>query len=489
MPNVVGRSSIFYVRACEQETNEQGRDASGVSMKNVGILAYGSLIRDPGVEIEPLITERIPVETPFAVEFAKPSKRRGGAPTVVPHHLGQRVVSEILVLNDGVSLPEGRSLLWRRERRIEGSGLQYSPGTTPNSVLVKEVSRFHGVDHVLYTDFPEEGKIANPEARTLALKAVGSVKDAPLGTDGISYLMQVRESGAVTPLTPQYNAEIRRLTEADSLLQALASLQGIRLEAEFERKLSQLAGMEGAAGYCQRPEDNLIPGVNLADFETDLRAGAGSELDGHFMAARSSSALAVNTFAPFKRVPDALSLLEVHGASKLCFEKKLPTGLGGTPPHLDVWIEHSDILIAVESKLLEYFQRKKASYQDSYRRVDLPQAEDCWWNVLEESKTFRKRHLAVGQLVRHYLGLKRLVDERKVASATLLYLFWEPANAANLAICRQHRAEIDDLARRVADSVISFKSMSYLELWENWDRVPALAPHVAHLRARYEIKL
>src|SRR5262249_52648561 len=50
----------------------------------IGILAYGSLINDPGVEIEPLIVERISTRTPFPVEYARLSKSRGGGPTVVP---------------------------------------------------------------------------------------------------------------------------------------------------------------------------------------------------------------------------------------------------------------------------------------------------------------------------------------------------------------------------------------------------------------------
>jgi hypothetical protein len=107
--------------------------------------------------------------------------------------------------------------------------------------LVEELHNFHGVDHVVYTDFPAEGKISKPDARMLALKAVESVKGAPYGMDGISYLMQLEESGVVTPLMPQYRGEILDLTETDNLLQAVASLQGTRLEGEFEQRLSRAA--------------------------------------------------------------------------------------------------------------------------------------------------------------------------------------------------------------------------------------------------------
>jgi len=45
-------------------------------MSNIGILAYGSLIEDPGSEINPLISEHQTVETPFCIEFARSSSSR-----------------------------------------------------------------------------------------------------------------------------------------------------------------------------------------------------------------------------------------------------------------------------------------------------------------------------------------------------------------------------------------------------------------------------
>jgi hypothetical protein len=50
----------------------------------LGILAYGSLIHDPGPEIEPHIRLRIDTETDFPVEYARLSTKRGDAPTLVP---------------------------------------------------------------------------------------------------------------------------------------------------------------------------------------------------------------------------------------------------------------------------------------------------------------------------------------------------------------------------------------------------------------------
>lgn len=195
---------------------------------SIGILAYGSLINDPGVEMEPLIAERIPTQTPFPVEYARLSTGRGGGPTVVPHASGNPVRAEILVLRPGVSLAEAKNLLWRRETRNEGTGKRYPAGNSPNSVLVADAPEFQGVGHVLYTDFPPSGKIPRPEAHSLAKAAVASVASAPVGKDGISYLIQLSESGVQTALTAEYRAEVLRLAGAGSLEEALKHLRNQR---------------------------------------------------------------------------------------------------------------------------------------------------------------------------------------------------------------------------------------------------------------------
>jgi hypothetical protein len=57
-------------------------------MPRIGILAFGSLIGNPGDEIAALeiaAERRHGVLTPFPVEFARSSTKRGGAPTLVPY--------------------------------------------------------------------------------------------------------------------------------------------------------------------------------------------------------------------------------------------------------------------------------------------------------------------------------------------------------------------------------------------------------------------
>ena len=78
----------------------------------IGILAYGSLIDDPGIEIKPLIIDRIKCITPFKVEYARKCIKRGFGPTLVPYtKAGCKVNASILILNNVKSLEEVTSLL------------------------------------------------------------------------------------------------------------------------------------------------------------------------------------------------------------------------------------------------------------------------------------------------------------------------------------------------------------------------------------------
>lgn len=68
---------------------ESPADPGGrISVMSIGILAFGSIINEPGEELAAAVTRRIEVETPVAVEFARSSRTRDGAPTLVPVNRG-----------------------------------------------------------------------------------------------------------------------------------------------------------------------------------------------------------------------------------------------------------------------------------------------------------------------------------------------------------------------------------------------------------------
>lgn len=200
-------------------------DPAGHPRDKVGILAYGSLIAEPGIEIGPLIGRRIETLTPFPVEFARYSATRGGAPTAVPHSSGKPVRAEVLVLADNITLTEAHNLLWRRETRNEGSARTYRESAQPNAVIVLDLPGFCGLEHVLYTDFNPEGKIAAPDPASLADAAIMSVGRAAPGKDGISYLIGLLHAGVETTLTARYVAEILSRTGTNDLESALRRLR------------------------------------------------------------------------------------------------------------------------------------------------------------------------------------------------------------------------------------------------------------------------
>jgi hypothetical protein len=196
-------------------------------VKKIAILAYGSLIDEPGEELENCIVDRLgPILTPFKVEYARSSRTRGGAPTLVPVDRGGFQVSAVVfVLSDGKSEKEAKDMLWRREtRRAQGS---YSPPARPgpNSVLIKTILNFGGIVLVLYPSI--QANITSPlTGRKLACLAIASARNPAVGKgkDGISYLLAAKSAGIWTPLTQEYESAILALAGTTTLEAALLSL-------------------------------------------------------------------------------------------------------------------------------------------------------------------------------------------------------------------------------------------------------------------------
>lgn len=245
-------------------------------------------------------------------------------------------------------------------------------------------------------------------------------------------------------------------------------------------------------GYVSDWRENLVPAVSLRDFEADLSQGSGDELATKFRAAHSSSALAVNAFAPFRRRLPDLAVGPHRGFTAMAFERKCPSGLGGTPPNLDLVLESPDHVLAIESKCLEYLTPKAAGFSPAYfdRIVDGRRDSACFREMvrLRDAPT-TYRCLDAAQLIKHAFGLARSYPDRAV---TLLYLWWEPLNPDADHAFDRHRAEVAAFADRVAGSVPAFEGMSYSELWDQWEYAglpAALARHLSDVRARYAVTL
>jgi len=194
--------------------------------RHLGILAYGSLITSPGPEIASVTVERIKnVETPFKVEFARKSKSRGYAPTLIPVDTGgARVKAEILVIRDDFAPDLAADMVWRRETHQTGrQRYRRSDVIDRNKVIVETIHGLSGVRTVLYVKIGQNIDLLS--AKTLAELAIHSVQTAAPGDDGITYLMDMKRCGVETPLTRGYESEILRQTRTRTLRDAVNQLR------------------------------------------------------------------------------------------------------------------------------------------------------------------------------------------------------------------------------------------------------------------------
>ena len=275
-----------------------------------------------------------------------------------------------------------------------------------------------------------------------------------------------------------------------------------RVEQEAARRLSVLKGgsifRASPAGYTKHPELNLIAGVTRNDFWADLSSGDGGELvdspkgPAKFCAAHSSSALAANSFGPFRRHPDRLALQSHSPFTKAQFERKCPTGLRGNAPNLDFVAESHAVVVGVESKFLEPLSSEKADFADSYSQLVDDESDQAWRRAYDELKSAPTvfSHLHAAQLVKHSLGLRHSFPN--VQAVTLLYIYWESMNASEHCEFEAHREEIEEFAGWVRGGDIRFAALAYPDLWRQWDRELTWSGSRAHLlalRERYEFKV
>ena len=230
-----------------------------------------------------------------------------------------------------------------------------------------------------------------------------------------------------------------------------------------------------SSGYVRDIQDNLWQPLSPHAHRCFAR-GAGSELRGHMRALHSSSALAANLFDYWTERDDKSPLLaalgvDAKGETSLDFEARFPTGLGGTPPHLDVAMRRSTgFVVAVEAKFTEHLKRStrgKTTFTETYfpksgklwAEKGLPScqalAEDLRAEELHGGRQ-RFEYLDPRQLLKHALGLAAQPDTR--FSLYYLYYDWHGERPAI------HRREIDLFDSHVGDE-IGFKALAYQEVY------------------------
>jgi hypothetical protein len=263
------------------------------------------------------------------------------------------------------------------------------------------------------------------------------------------------------------------------------------------------AALVDDTGRSERFEDNLVASLSaeqVAALRKQLIAGDGRELehgadgsrpDGH--AAHSSAALAFNAFGAWLTRESELVIDGVGGFSDpLRIEAKQRIFRGGRAPNLDCLASGAEVVVGVESKLTEPLARhgtktwSEAYGRDSCRAL----LTDGWLEVLDAARagSYRTRYLDVDQLLKHALGLCKQNPGRELH---LVYVFWEPANAADFDELRAHRDEVQALLDRVGDALPRLHALTYSELWRQWDALdlPWLREHLTALRRRYDLSV
>ena len=232
-----------------------------------------------------------------------------------------------------------------------------------------------------------------------------------------------------------------------------------------------------AKGYLPSVRANLFQGMAQATLSA-FEEGAGQELrdsprhPASMRAAHSSSALAVNVFGYWVD-RDCGPLQQALGMeapiSRIAFEQQFPTGLQGTPPHLDIVITSSDgSVLALESKFTEWFHLKR---DEPFRSSYFPKEKGCWQlaGLPERQRLAKEMHdaykerqnnifcrLDAPQLLKHALGL---ACGGKQFSLGYIY-FDTPGDERDV-----HLQELEQFGTRVGQE-LNFQAIAYQDLFK-----------------------
>lgn len=262
----------------------------------------------------------------------------------------------------------------------------------------------------------------------------------------------------------------------------LAQRTGVAL-AEALRQARSRRAQRAPDIRIRRLADLLIDGVDDEQLPVSLDRSRLRSPD-------SAAALAINTFVPWRASPKEMPLAGYTGFDAMQFEVRCPTGLRGTPPHLDLLALRPDVAVAVTVRCTEYLGRRKSAVAPSYDRLlaETPGIE-AWRSALARLRASPDgfKLLDLGALIKYALALGRTFPDR---TAVLLYLYWEPIDAELFDEFAHHRAELDALRLETEGSRIQFKAETFATLWRDWDsrdRPPWIQDHIRRLRSRYNV--
>lgn len=256
---------------------------------------------------------------------------------------------------------------------------------------------------------------------------------------------------------------------------------------------------QGGAAIVKDCESNIIvkdiEGFNSAwsKIQKELNEGAGEELTKNdkgvvkFCSVNSSCALCINNFLPIVTQLDKVNLFNLGHFTSYNVEKKLNTGLGGFPAHLDLFFTNDKTILGVESKYTEHFTPKLpdkdgnlTKYKEEFSKTELP--ESFISDVLTPYIEKKELYLDASQLIKHTIALLR--EAKKVnKKAVLVYIYWTAGNCEEGV---KHKEEVKEFNSLIS-KYIDFIPLTYEEFWEQYKDTPALKEAIAKNIARYKL--
>lgn len=255
----------------------------------------------------------------------------------------------------------------------------------------------------------------------------------------------------------------------------------------------------GYAGFA----DSLVEGID-ADrvrqvFTTADSKGPGSRQP-RLYAAQSPTMMLANTMAPWLDDLGSLVVRGQRGYRDLRFEIRMPPIEGKGWLWMPALLISASRIVGFESETTDYLSGHRVSFTDEMETFWAEREENGWRRemVAMQQGAHGYSRLDAARLIKQYMGLRVMLDaladdNTPTMPATLLYLYWEPLNAARYEEFDEHHQEIELFQAAVAGADIDFVPMSYLDLWASWSRdenAPKwLAMHIARLHQRYSIRV
>lgn len=270
------------------------------------------------------------------------------------------------------------------------------------------------------------------------------------------------------------------LTESLSGPDAFARAQ--QLQQTLTRQLrDSFAGGDLIAAGVAPERRSAWPGAAL------MQDDRWRELRGRLARPETAPALALASFLPWLPYVAGLRLAGIEGFRELHFDARCPTGVRGTPPHIDFMASGPNGVAGATVRVFDYLVRRSARISSAYATLEVSPGLQAWAAHLRSDAWNEFRHLDVVTLAKLAVGIGRIFARRPVR---LVYLYLEPQGGAQAAPFLRHRDELARLADDTVDSDVTLLPLSFHELWADWQDAATPEPVrevVAELSRRYAL--